>query len=80
VLVQEVPKAQRVETQFFMWVIQSSLLLAALVVVLGPAFRQVVHVAATLLAESAVALEELVVKVVLAPTTRGSQRVMVAPV
>ena len=46
----------------------------------GLAFRLVVHVAATPPEELAVAPAELVVKEVLAPTTQGSQLVMVAQV
>jgi hypothetical protein len=79
-LVQEVLKAQQVETQFCMWVIQSLLQREAPEVEHGQACRVVVRAEATLPEEPEAAPEEPVDKVVLVQTTLESLHVMVAPV
>jgi hypothetical protein len=78
-LVQEERKAQRAETQFFMWAIQSLMQREALVAELGRAFKLVVHEVAILPVELVAVPVELVDKVVLVQTTPALLHVMVAP-
>jgi hypothetical protein len=80
VLVQEVLKAQPVETQFFMWAIQSLLQLVAPEAERGLALKQVVLAAEIRPVEMAADLAEPVASVVLDPTTRVSLHVMAVPV